>query len=54
MYDKGGLDAVRKTNYGNSRHELSSVYQEVEQTIEQSSCNTLEDVRDLLCRRFDY
>jgi hypothetical protein len=54
MYRQGGLAAIRHTDYGHYRHELTPIYDQVEQAIEQSSCNTLSDVRDLLAQRFSY
>lgn len=54
LYKSGGLDAVRQLNYGYSRHELSAVYEQVDEALAQAECTTLDDAREALRSKFGY
>jgi hypothetical protein len=54
MYMDGGLDAIRQFQYNYERHELSPVYEQVENALDDAQCNTVDDARELLKEEFDY
>ena len=54
LYQSGGLDAVRQLNYTHSRHELSAVYEQVDEALSQAECTTLDDAREVLRSAFGY
>lgn len=54
MYNEGGLAAIKQLNYSFARHELEPKYDEVEQVLSQSVCNTINDAREVLKTHFSY
>lgn len=54
LYRAGGLEAIRQTNYSDSRHELHPLYKEVDRALEEANCSTLSDVAELLRTKFNY
>ena len=54
MYQRGGLALIRQLHYSYARHELSTVYEQVEQVLEGSHCSTVDDAREILKERFAY
>ena len=54
MYQRGGLDSIRQLHYIYVRHELSSVYEQVEQVLERSRCSTVKDASEVLKEHFAY
>lgn len=53
-YNRGGLDAIRQLGYNYSRHELSIVYEQVGEALDQAGCTTVADARQVLCEKFGY
>ena len=54
MYQYGGLDLIRKLHYSYARHELSTVYKQVEQVLGGLHCSTVDDAREIFKGRFTY
>jgi len=54
MYLEGGLERVRQLNFSFPRHELETVFDQVEQVLEQSDCSTVNDAREILKTCFAY
>jgi len=54
LYNSGGLDAVRQLGYNYGRHELSAVYEQVDEILAQAECTTVDDARETLRTKFGY
>lgn len=54
MYQTGGLAAIRALHYSYPRHELETMYDQVEAIIERSNCSTISDVSEVLRTHFLY
>jgi len=52
--NSGGLDAVRQLSYNYGRHELSTVYGQVDEALTQAECTTVDDAREVLRSKFGY
>jgi len=54
LYNTGGLDLVKKLNYGHSKHELADNFEKVDKVLEHSNCTTVADSQEILRQKFDY
>lgn len=54
MYNAGGLELVRLTNYHYERHELKDQFVEVGSALEENPCFSLKQARQLLKDKFGY
>lgn len=54
MYNQGGLDLIRQTNYSYERHELKDKFEEVGVALEDNPCFSLEQARQTLKDEFGY
>ena len=54
LYNIGGLELVKKLDYGNTKHELHDKFEEVDKILEQSNCTTVADAQNILQQEFNY